>query len=132
MQEFNIKYYVRQYERWNRLGNLKLREFDEERLRTMFLNCVMANCYSLYRGKLYRCPRAAHGQQLGAFHNLKWEQIDLLDEENSDESIFIEIQKMMKEKKPLTACRYCNGSNWHESGVPAAVQVDHVCFLDEE
>ena len=63
---------------------------------------------------------------------MKWEQIDLLDEENSDESIFIEIQKMMKEKKPLTACRYCNGSNWHESGVPAAVQVDHVCFLDEE
>lgn len=132
LQEYNIKYFTRQYDRWNRLGNLKQRNYDEEKIENMFQNCVMANCYSLYRGKLYRCPRAAHGQQLGVFCNSKWEQVDLLDEQSTDEHIFMRICEIINEKKALTACRYCNGSNWHEKGVPAAIQSDHVCLIDEE
>lgn len=88
-----INHYIHHYDKWSDLGALESRDYSDENKEKMFGMCFMSKCYTFYRGKLYVCPRAAHGERLGAFHNKENEYIDF----NSNEGI-------MERKNKLKNC----------------------------
>lgn len=118
-----IKYFIRSYDSWNDLGNLEKRDHTNYEIKELYKNCVMANCFTFYRDKLYRCPRSAHGQQLGAFCNPDSDYVHIGDQELSDEDIKMQCWQLIKNKNGLKACEYCNGSNWHKQGIRPAIQL---------
>ena len=78
LSQNGIEYYVHEYKIWHDVGDVHQRNFSEEALQKVFDTCLMAACYSFYRGKFYICPRAAHGERLGFFSNLPDEFVSFL------------------------------------------------------
>lgn len=122
LSENNIKHYIHKYEKWYDMGDLSRRYFSKQQLESIFAECYMARCYTFYRGKFYLCPRAAHGEQIGAFAGSNDEVVSF-DEETIDFKQKREELKRVIHKKYITACNYCNGSSGKSSVIPAAVQV---------
>lgn len=121
----NINHYIHVYENWYDLGGTEKRNYSEVKLRDLYRNCLMAKCYTFYRGKLYTCPRAAHGEQQGRFHNCKEEFIDFgknMDIDTKRE----EIKRLTKYTEYIMACDYCNGSSVRSKQVEAAVQTKFI------
>lgn len=119
-----INHYIHHYDKWSDLGALESRDYSDENKEKMFGMCFMSKCYTFYRGKLYVCPRAAHGERLGAFHNKENEYIDF----NSNEGIMErknKLKKLLEETKYIEACNYCNGSMHCSTEIPAAIQVNN-------
>ena len=117
----NIKYYVHKYNDWKDLGGLNLRGYTDDALKKLYADCLMSKCYTFYRGILYLCPRAAHGERLGFFNNLMDEYIDY----NNMSDPRINRKKLLKvinNTESLTACKYCNGSCVRSRSIPAAIQ----------
>lgn len=80
------------------------------------------NCNTLYRGKLYACPRQAHGIRLGLFPDVKEDYIDLYSpEDKSAEDLRREIIDMVRRNEPVDACSYCLYGKYKH--IPRAVQV---------
>ena len=120
-RENGINYYLHDYEEWYDVGNLEKRPYLVDQAKEIYNRCIMSKCYTLYRGKLYLCPRSAHGERLGAFANSEAEYVDLKDE-NAEENRK-RVYRMITRSRPLTACYYCNGSSNDSKTIKAAVQM---------
>lgn len=118
LREEKVNYYIHEYSEWNDLGGLEERKYRDNMVRKLFSECLMAKCYTFYRGKLYLCPRSAHGEKIGAFKNRDSETLDFTNGKKSKE----EITRLIKNTYELTACTYCNGSCVRSQRIPAAVQ----------
>lgn len=117
-----IRHYIHEYRSWNDLGDIKERKYTDKIMKKLYSECIMAKCYTFYRGKLYMCPRSAHGERLGAFINSEKEYINytgMVDSEQTKK----ELIEMLKHTEWLTACNYCNGSCVRSKNVPAAEQM---------
>lgn len=55
--------------------------------------CKMAKCHTFYQGRLYRCPRGAHGEQQGVFMHKDNEVVD-----------FNIIEDKIEKQKSLEKC----------------------------
>ncbi len=113
-----INYYIHKYSDWNDLGTLKERDYTLQTIRRIYSECMMSKCYTFYRGKLYLCPRSAHGERIGAFINKTTEKIDFSNGKKSKK----EILNLIDNTSGLTACKYCNGSCVRSRKIPAAIQ----------
>lgn len=106
----NINYYRHDYLQWVDIGGLENRNYSNEKLKEVFALCTDKNCPSFYRGKLYVCPRAAHGEFLGYFKNSKNEAVDF-SEEKFDVIKIRNILKKFTDRDYFQVCRYCDGFN---------------------
>lgn len=120
--EAGIEYYIHRYEKWKNIGNVCKRDYNAATLKNIYQTCVMGKCYTLYRGKFYLCPRAAHGERLGFFSNPADEFVDFNGTINVSEKRK-ELQELVARNTYITACNYCNGSSLKSESIPAAIQV---------
>ncbi len=119
--EQGIKHYIHDYELWNDIGDVSYRNYSRNVVEKIYSSCVMANCLTFYRGKLYRCPRAAHGEQLGFFNNNAGEIVDFQTFEGTKEKRE-EVANFLTKDEPINACNYCNGSSINSRKIAPAIQ----------
>lgn len=120
--ESNIIHYKHDYEQWRDIGKIIKRNYNVEELVRLYQTCTMGKCYTFYRGKLYLCPRAAHGERLGLLKNSENEVLDFTTI-NDIEQKRHELYNLINNTKYITACDYCNGSREMSRAIKAAVQV---------
>ena len=100
--ENNIKYQVESHKVWYDYGDIVKYDRSKKDLERQFLYCNI-NCKSILNGKLYYCPRSAHGTDLNILKNENY--VDLIN--NNDKTNRKEIKKLMFTNKSLDACKYC-------------------------
>ncbi len=109
---------------WWDFGGMKLREEKESKTQHRFDGCYSRRlCTSLYRGKLYVCPRQAHAIRLGLVPEEKTEIVDVMSPEYDDPSkLHDAIYDLIDRKKRISSCKYCGCDDWIK--VPRAVQAE--------
>lgn len=120
-EEHKIKY-TTNVPVWTDSGTINYQKKSEDRLVEMFKNCCVNDTLTLLNGKLYRCPFSGNAMNLQAIPIEKSDYVDLLDETKTIDQAKIEIHKLYKEKKYLTACNYCNGRDFTTPKIEVAVQ----------
>lgn len=124
LEKEKINYELDEYSRkWMDFGTLENRNKDKKVLKKQFLNCDNI-CKSILNGKIYYCPRAAHGEDLGIIKGNNNEYVDLL--KNSDVENKKQIKKLMFRKKYIEACNYCNYGTEECEFVPVAEQMSNI------
>lgn len=118
-----INYCVQVPDIWQDCGELKERDYDMEKVKSMFKDCTQRYCMTFLKGKLYRCAYSAHSINLKATPNEKSDYVDFNDNTLDDERIRIQLKKLMSEKEYLSACYYCSGINPNLQGIKPAKQV---------
>ena len=126
----SVRYYVRSYDFWQATGNLLKRNYTEEKKKNLFERCFERESFSYFNGKLYHCPRAAHGINIGAMPNIKDEYVDLMDSSITDDEIIKQL-KFQRNKNYIDACDYCDGADSRKSKVEAAIQIGHFKKFNE-
>lgn len=100
----NIRYYLKSKDLvWGNVGDMNCRNRDEKQLKKQFIKCNNF-CRSILNGKLFYCPRASHGDDLGYIDTKSEEYVNLLDENLKVE----EIIELLYSTHYFTACNYCN------------------------
>lgn len=117
-----ISYTVHRYEKWFAMGAMEKRDYDEQKLLEMYGRCYAAKCHTFLDGKLYICPRAAHGEKLGYFCNGLEDTVDFMNDTADTEEKRKQLKYMLQEKRIFEACRYCSGCNSQSLNVKAAEQ----------
>lgn len=119
--KYQIHYFVRIYDEWQNAGDTSYRGYSIEQIQKHFSTCFERNGYTFLHGKLYRCPRSAHGMNLKAMPDSPDNYIDLENWNGTSEELkcrIIDLQNL----KYLESCKYCSGPDNHEQGIPAAIQ----------
>lgn len=88
---------------WGLVGDMKPRNRSNKALSKQFRNCNNY-CRSILNGKLFYCPRAGHGMDLGIIKTHENEYVNLMKEEISSEDIL----RIVYSKNYFSACDYCN------------------------
>ena len=105
-----VKTYSNGKFQWYYYGNFAKRKRTEQEKHEQMKNCSVEAQY-LYNGKLYMCPRIAHGCELGLIPRAdddRW--ITFADD--TAEDIQRKLHAMIFRKYLYTACDYCNrGTN---------------------
>ena len=122
-KENGIHYYMHEYNEWRDMGNISKRNLTMEKVKGIYMTCDNANCPSFYRGRVYICPRAAHGESIGAFKNENGENVDFRSRLIDTNEKKKELYHMLREREIFTACYYCNGNSIHSPSIRAAVQI---------
>ena len=107
---------------WLDFGQPQEYKESEEFVRRQYKNCYNRKyCNTLFRGRLYVCPRQAHGIHLGLLPDDKDGYVDLNSSAyDSDDELKKAVLGIVKREQYISACRYCiNGKYIH---VPRGVQ----------
>lgn len=115
----NYFYVDRTLEKWKKFGNYFNVSKDVVDLEKQFKNCEM-KCHSILNGKLYYCPRSAHGDDLGMI--LESNVVDLADVSIDIEKTKINIIELLYKCRYLEACKICNAGTEQFIEIDAAVQ----------
>lgn len=126
----NVKYYVQPYDFWQDAGNLLKRNYSEEKKKHLFERCYERECFSYFNGRLYHCPRAAHGINMGAMPDIKDEYVDLMDNSIMDDEIFNQL-KFQRNRKYIDACDYCDGADSRKLKIEPAIQINRYKKFNE-
>lgn len=118
-----IKYSIRKYDEWSIGGNLRKRNYTKEQMENIFSKCFMTNCYSFLKSRFYGCPRAAHGMNMGAIPENSNDYVDFADTQKRDDELKDMLIDLMRRRKMLISCNYCDGHNNHIPGIIPAVQI---------
>lgn len=122
LNDYGINHVAHEYEEWRDMGNLQRRLYSKEQVSQIFQNCANANCPSFINGKLFICPRAGHGESIGAYENKEDEIVDFNNYEDKHE-LRKKIRKVLFERDYFEACYYCNGNSARNKSIPAAIQM---------
>jgi hypothetical protein len=114
-------FFVREYDEWQTGGAAHRRDFDAVKLKEVFARCFMTNCYSFTKGRLYGCPRAAHGINMGATPDYDYDYADF--NAAVEDAKLREALKDLIRREYLLTCGYCDGYDNKVKGVPAAIQI---------
>jgi len=96
-----INYEIIEFESWTDYGDTKNRKFSDEILSRSFRECASAECKTILDGKLYICPRAAHGNALGIIPAKNDEYISMLEKPS------IKDIKKLYSIPYIKACNHC-------------------------
>jgi len=109
---------------WWDFGDLKERCEKDKTTQHRFDGCYSRRlCTTLYRGRLYVCPRQAHAVNLGVIEDDETGTVDLSGVAARDPSALHDaVYHLIDRKEHITACRYCGC----DAGVkvPRAVQAE--------
>lgn len=120
---YGIEYEILDSMIWRDMGGVGRRNYSKEQAINIFEKCENAKCPSFCNGKLYICPRAAHGEQLGFYKNADDEVIDFAESKLNDDKLKEKLEEFLYGRNHFEACYYCNGNNRWENPIPAAVQI---------
>lgn len=101
---YDIFYTINKNENWFDYGDPVKYDKTSEELDDQFSNCNIL-CRSILNGRLYYCPRSAHGYDLGIIKPNKDEYVDLL--RNGNMKNKKQIKALFNRKKSIEACKYC-------------------------
>ena len=112
LKENDIRFVVYHLDYWKNYGDVTVKDCKKYELREKFLYCneLASRCKSVLYGKLYQCPRSAHGTELGLIPKISKDYVDLLDETISDKRLKKRIFTFMYKTPYTEACKYCNMS----------------------
>ena len=96
-------------EYWWDFGDLSLRDEKERKTQHRYDGCYSRRlCTTLYRGKLFICPRQAHAINLGIIPDDASEALDIMASEYEDASrLHDAVYGLTDRKKRISACRHC-------------------------
>lgn len=106
---------------WYDFGEYELRNRSDEELDKQYYECEV-EWMSLYRGKLYPCPRAAHSIDLG-LQPAEGNSIEIADENISLEELKASLEKFVYETKHYPACNRCDRGTGKCPVIPVAEQL---------
>jgi len=94
---------------WWDFGDVKLHEEKESKTQHRYDGCYSRRlCTTLYRGRLYVCPRQAHAIHLGLIPDDGTEDVDLRKPEYDDPTLMRDaVYGLIDRKKRITTCKYC-------------------------
>lgn len=125
LREENIDHSVKQFGAdtflWYDFGDYEYRNRTEEELAKQYYECEV-EWMSLYRGKLYPCPRAAHSIDLG-FQPAEGNFVDIADESISLEEMKRNLEKFVYETAFYPACNRCDRGTGLCPVIPVAEQL---------
>lgn len=119
--DIRVLYVDRSKERWRKYNCAKSQSLDDSELKKQFKQCNMM-CRSILNGKLFYCPRSAHGDDIGLFDEIEY--VELCEFEPS-EVLAIKIRKLLCETEYLEACKYCNAGTDDFIEIDAAIQEEN-------
>lgn len=124
LDRLNIRFEIVDNDIWWDFGGLEKRDEKESSIQHRYDACFSRrHCTTLYRGKLYVCPRQAHGIRLGAVPDDALEYVDLLNTDlDRPGDLHIAVYRLIDRKKRISACAYCGCDNGIE--IPRAVQAE--------
>ena len=119
-----IKYEIIEEKYWWDCGDLTLRDDKERIIQRRYDGCyTRRHCTTLYRGKLYVCPRQAHSIRLGVIPEDSSEIVDLINiEQNLPESLRDAVYRIYDRKKYISTCKHCGCDS--ETKIPRAIQIE--------
>ena len=119
-----IEHHSLNEEVWWDFGDLRPREENERSTQQRYDECFSRrHCTTLYRGKLYVCPRQAHATHLGIIPETDSENVDVLRTDYSDPMVLRDdVYALLDRKKRISTCKHC-GCNSRKK-IPRAVQAE--------
>lgn len=119
-----ISFDIVEDEFWWDFGDLSLREEKHSKTQHRFDGCYSRRiCTTLFRGKLYVCPRQAHAVRLGLITEGKGEDLDVMAAGYNDPARLRDaVFALVDRKENITACRYCVCDK--SIKIPRAVQAE--------
>lgn len=125
LKEENIYHTVKQFGAntylWYDFGGYEDRGRSDDELAIQYHTCEV-EWMSLYRGKLYPCPRAAHSIDLG-FQPAEGNYIEIANEEISLEELKKNLEQFVYETKFYPACNRCDRGTGKCPVIPVAEQL---------
>ena len=125
LQKENIYHTVKQFGEntylWYDFGGYEYRGRSACELAKQYHACEV-EWMSLYRGKLYPCPRAAHSIDLG-FQPAEGNYIEIANEDISLEELKKNLEKFVYETKFYPACNRCDRGTGNCPVIPVAEQL---------
>ena len=121
-QENKIKFVSERVKKWQDVGTINFEKKTEEQLENLFKNCCASNLLTLFDGKLYRCPTAAHGVKLKAIPEDLNDIVELGKSKLDLKQLKDEIIEFYYNKKFTSACSYCKGRDYGFGEIDAAIQ----------
>jgi|TARA_B110000211_G_C14077131_1_gene552696 organic radical activating enzyme len=117
-----IKFVSERVKKWQDVGTINYEEKSEKQLETLFKNCCANNLLTLFDGKLYRCPTAAHGVKLKAIPEDPKDIVELGKNKLDLKLLKDQIKEFYYNKKYISACSYCKGRDFGFGEIDAAIQ----------
>ena len=115
----NINFHLKNEDlHWGYVGDMQPRKRTEKELHMQFRHCNNY-CRSILNGKLFYCPRAAHGDDLG-YVKADHDYIDLLND-NVNKSAIMDI---VYSSHYFLACDYCNYGTKQMISIASGVQMN--------
>ena len=125
LQKENIYHTVKQFGEntylWYDFGDYEDRGRSDDELAKQYHTCEV-EWMSLYRGKLYPCPRAAHSIDLG-FQPAEGNYIEIANDEISLEELKMNLEKFVYETKFYPSCNRCDRGTGTCPVIPVAEQL---------
>lgn len=119
--DHSIKVFGKDTYLWYDFGDYELRNRNEEELAAQFYECEV-EWMSLYRGKLYPCPRAAHSIDLG-LQPAEGNYIEIADESVTLDELKVNLEKFVYETSFYPACNRCDRGTGKCPVIPVAEQL---------
>ena len=122
LEKNSISYHYRSYESWQNMGGFNYRGYNEKNLCSIFDKCFAKKCNHFLKGVFYICPRQGHAVDLGLIPNEKKDYVDFNDKNCSDDELKARLEKLLKNKSYIDACKYCGGMYSHGNEIEPAIQ----------
>lgn len=116
IKNFGVNEYL-----WYDFGGFECRDRSPEDVEKQYARCAV-EWYSLYRGRLYPCPRAAHAIDLGLIESTG-NYVDCLDDSISLDELKAQLQHFVYDRKYHPACLHCDRGTGKCPVVPVAEQI---------
>jgi len=122
LEKNGIKCVVKKYDEWVDLGDVTKKTDDKKVADEIIDTCFWKKNYTFLKGKVYHCPRSAHGHNLNIIPVLEEEYVDYTDETNTIAQLQTKLAAIVNRKEAFIACQYCKGGDWHSPRIQAAIQ----------
>lgn len=117
VKQFGVHDYL-----WYDFGGFEFRNRSQEEVEQQYAKCAV-EWYSLYRGRLYPCPRAAHAIDLGLLE-ADGNYVDCIDESIPLNELKAQLQHFVYDRKYHPACFHCDRGTGKCPVVPVAEQLE--------
>lgn len=119
--DHSVKIFGKDTYLWYDFGDYSIRNREKKELARQYHSCEV-EWMSLYRGKLYPCPRAAHSIDLG-LQPAEGNYVEIADENISLENLKKNLEKFVYETSFYPACNRCDRGTGKCPVIPVAEQL---------